>query len=107
MQNPKSVKEYKEIWNQADREERQVSPLAQFNLAEDGKDKINFNDAKYLIYDNIPICFVNGVLYAMYPIDDPSLGYKLLTSNFDKKVVLLNPRFISERQAVDFLFSSN
>lgn len=65
------------------------------------KAPINF---RYLLYDKKPVCLMNGILYSMYPIADPSLGYKLVTCNFDQKLALLNPRYITETQAMRLLF---
>ena len=59
---------------------------------------------KYILYDTKPICLLNGILYAMLPIDVPTLGYKLVDGNFDKTTILTKPRYINEQQAIELLF---
>ena len=61
-------------------------------------------DFRYLLYDKKPVCLLNGVLYAMFPISDPTLGYKLTPGTFNQRVVMLNPKFITENQAIRILF---
>ena len=98
---------YQKKWNQIAKSTHPAATVVQNPAPEESKETFTFPaDVKYLLYNKMPICLLNGVLYAMYPIDDPSLGYKLIMANYDKKIVLLNPHYISERQAVGLLFSS-
>ena len=108
MNDTNTDDKYQKKWKQIARvnQNQTLEDLEKAQGAEENKESVDLTaDAQYLKYDGMPLCLLNGVLYAMYPIDDPSLGYKLIMANFDKKLVLLRPKFISEQQAVDMLFT--
>ena len=58
----------------------------------------------YILYNKQPICVYNGELYAMYPIDTPSIGYSLIETDYDRNIILIKPCIITEVQALNILF---
>ncbi|MBQ7606530.1 MAG: hypothetical protein IJU76_00870 [Desulfovibrionaceae bacterium] len=58
----------------------------------------------YLLYNNQPYCFFEGAMYQMLPVEDPSIGYKLVDSTVDRKTVLAQATGITETEAIDAMF---
>ena len=66
--------------------------------------EVSLLDYLYVLYDKKPLCVFRHILFSMTPIKIPTLGYKLIESNLDYEKVMGKPKFITERQAIDFLF---
>ena len=58
----------------------------------------------YLLYNKQPYCFFEGAMYQMLPVEDPSIGYKLVDSTVDRKTVLSSATGITEAEALDAMF---
>ncbi len=58
----------------------------------------------YLLYDKQPYCFFEGTMYQMLPVEEPSIGYKLVDSTIDRKTVLSEATGITETEAIDAMF---
>ncbi len=58
----------------------------------------------YILYEKKPFCILATDIFAMFPIEKPTIGYKLSFVDLDKKNVLAHPKFITESQALDILF---
>jgi len=74
------------------------------SLADLGLSGGSTTDTFYLLFENQPYCFFEGAIYQMLPVEDPSIGYKLVDSTYDKKTLLSRAISITEVQAIDAMF---
>ena len=65
----------------------------------------NIWQAMYFMFRNEPYCVLpDGFPYQMVPMDNPTIGYKLVDTAIDKATFFSNSVQISEKQAMDKLF---
>ncbi len=116
MAEIKNQTSYRDKWKTISRKERPQDrpgnrPVVSITTPDAPKEnvvttvKTKISKMEYLVYDKKPLCMINGVLYTMMPIANPSLGYKLIPGGIDPKLPMLNPKFITEDQAIKMLFN--
>ncbi|MBQ7456993.1 MAG: hypothetical protein IJS54_05275 [Desulfovibrio sp.] len=62
------------------------------------------NGSVFLLFQDEPYCIFEGSLYQMLPVEEPSMGYKLVDTSYDRKTILARAVTISEIQALDIMF---
>ncbi|MBO4369302.1 MAG: hypothetical protein J5803_04305 [Desulfovibrio sp.] len=88
-------------WKPISRSEKKLkpspaSPLAQRIAQEKGS-------TSYHLFRNEPYCILEDAVYMMLPVDEPSLGYKLIDASLDKKTLFEAAIHITENQALNTL----
>ncbi|MCR5814410.1 MAG: hypothetical protein K6G15_07955 [Desulfovibrio sp.] len=59
----------------------------------------------YVLFQNEPYCIFEGAVYSMLPVQEPSLGYKLISASIDRSTILARSDGITEDQAMEMLFA--
>ncbi|MBR4742382.1 MAG: hypothetical protein IK079_05750 [Desulfovibrio sp.] len=66
---------------------------------------VNWEQNTYYQYRQEAYCQQqDGEVYRMLPVEDPSIGYKLVTTSVEKNIVLTEALPISEKDAIDLIF---